>query len=232
MILLFSTSLAAVEDDEFASERARMVERQIAQRGITDPGVLEAMRKVKRHLFVPKRIRGLSYEDTPLPIGYDQTISQPYIVAYMTEVAAVQPGDKVLEIGTGSGYQAAVLAELAGQVYTIEVIKPLADSARIKLKDMGFSNVRVKWGDGYKGWPQEAPFDVIVVTAAPDEVPQVLVDQLKVGGRMVVPVGTFFQEIYLVTRTESGIEKKALLPVRFVPMVHPQKDKGKSWISK
>lgn len=232
MILLFSTSLAAVEDDEFASERARMVERQIAQRGITDPGVLEAMRKVKRHLFVPKRIRGLSYEDTPLPIGYDQTISQPYIVAYMTEVAAVQPGDKVLEIGTGSGYQAAVLAELAGQVYTIEVIKPLADSARMKLKDMGFSNVRVKWGDGYKGWPQEAPFDVIVVTAAPDEVPQVLVDQLKVGGRMVVPVGTFFQEIYLVTRTESGIEKKALLPVRFVPMVHPQKDKGKSWISK
>jgi protein-L-isoaspartate(D-aspartate) O-methyltransferase len=209
-----------------------MVERQIAQRGITDPRVLEAMSKVKRHLFVPKRIRGLSYEDTPLPIGYDQTISQPYIVAYMTELAGVKPGDKVLEIGTGSGYQAAVLAELAERVYTIEVIKPLADSARIKFKDMGFSNVHVKWGDGYKGWPQEAPFDVILVTAAPDEVPQKLVEQLKIGGRMVVPVGTFFQEIYLVTRTESGIEKKALLPVRFVPMVHPQKEKDRSWISR
>jgi protein-L-isoaspartate(D-aspartate) O-methyltransferase len=225
IIALFAAGLAGAQDDEFASERIRMVEKQLERRGVTDPRILEAMKKVKRHLFVPKRVRGLSYEDTPLPIGYDQTISQPYIVAYMTEVAGIKPGDKVLEIGTGSGYQAAVLAEIAGEVYTVEIVKPLADTARTKLEDMGFTNVHVRWGDGYKGWPQNAPFDVIIVTAAPPEVPQVLVEQLKVGGRMVIPVGIFFQEIYLVTKTESGIEKKALLPVRFVPMVHPKKGK-------
>jgi protein-L-isoaspartate(D-aspartate) O-methyltransferase len=196
-----------------------MVDDQIRGRGIKDARVLAAMEKVERHLFVPRVIRYMAYEDTPLPIGYDQTVSQPYIVAYMTEAADLGPGDVVLEIGTGSGYQAAVLAEIVKEVYTIEIIRPLADSARRRLQEMGIENVHVRLGDGYAGWPEAAPFDAIIVTAAPPNIPQALVEQLKVGGKMVIPVGTFFQQIYLITRTESGIDKKTMIPVRFVPMV-------------
>ncbi len=200
-----------------------MVETQIAHRGISDQKVLDAIYKVKRHLFVPERLKKLAYEDHPLPIGYGQTISQPYIVAYMTEVANLKKGDRVLEIGTGSGYQAAVLAEIVKEVYTIEIIKPLADTARQRLKDLGYKNIYVKHGDGYLGWPEFMPYDAIIVTAAPNEVPEKLVEQLKVGGRMVVPIGSFYQELYLITKTEEGIRKQTLLPVRFVPMVKTSK---------
>ncbi|MGD2279507.1 MAG: protein-L-isoaspartate(D-aspartate) O-methyltransferase [Candidatus Omnitrophota bacterium] len=203
----------------YASERRQMIEKQIKFRGVTDKKVLKAMMEVKRHLFVPAEIRAAAYRDSPLPIGYGQTISQPYIVAYMTEVARLGPKDRVLEIGTGSGYQAAVLAEIVKEVYTIEIVKGLADSASRRLEDLGYKNVHVRWGDGYKGWPEKAPFDAIIVTAAPPEIPEELIGQLKTGGRMVVPVGSFFQELYLITRTDSGYDRKALFPVRFVPMV-------------
>lgn len=212
---------AASEEEAFALSRQRMVDQQIERRGITDKRVLDAMRKVKRHLFVPAHLRNAAYEDTPLPIGHGQTISQPYIVAYMTQAARVGPNDRILEIGTGSGYQAVVLAEIAKEIYTIEILQPLADSARTRLEEMGYKNVKVKLGDGYKGWREYAPFDAIIVTAAPSEIPQALASQLKIGGRMVVPIGSFYQELYLITRTESGFEKEALLPVAFVPMLHP-----------
>gem|GEM_PF-912409 len=185
--------------DIYAVRRQKMVERQIKDRGIADKKVLETMAKVERHLFVPEGLREAAYEDTPLPIGDGQTISQPYIVAYMTEAARLGPSDRVLEIGTGSGYQAAVLAEIVKEVYTIEILKPLADSAGARLKELGYENIDLRRGDGYKGWPEQAPFDAIIVTAAPPEIPEDLVDQLKVGGRMVVPVGAFFQELYLIT---------------------------------
>jgi len=206
-------------DGRFAFKRQEMVERQLRGRGISDNKVLEAMAKVKRHLFVPPALVERGYDDTPLPIGYGQTISQPYIVAYMTEAAQLRPKDRVLEIGTGCGYQAAVLSELVKEVYTIELLKPLAVSSRARLKQLGYDNVEVKWGDGYEGWPEYAPFDAIVVTAAPLSVPEELVRQLKIGGRMIVPVGSFSQELYLIVRTDTGFDKKALLPVRFVPMV-------------
>jgi len=220
VIILLSTTVFAQEIDTFDAKRQEMISHQIKNRGITDGKVLEAMEKVRRHLFVPDALRGMAYEDRPLPIGYDQTISQPYIVAYMTQAARPRPDDRVLEIGTGSGYQAAILAEIVKEVYTIEIIKPLADSASSRLLDMGYQNVKVKWGDGYEGWVEYAPFDTIIVTAAPSEIPENLIDQLKIGGRMVIPIGTFFQELYLITRTESGFDKKPILPVRFVPMVH------------
>ncbi len=208
------------EKDPYLVRQREMIETQIISRGVSDKKVLAAMLKVKRHLFVPFLARAMSYDDFPLSIGHGQTISQPYIVAYMTEAAGLNPGDRVLEIGTGSGYQAAVLAEIAREVYTIEIIEPLAREAQQRLKELGYQNISVRHGDGYQGWPEKSPFDVIVVTAAPEEIPRELVNQLRVGGRMVVPIGSFFQELYLVTRTESGFEKKSLLPVRFVPMVH------------
>ena len=161
----------------------------------------------------------MAYGDHPVPIGYNQTISQPYIVAYMTEQLKIEKGDKVLEIGTGSGYQAAILAELAGKVYTIEIIKALADDARIRLNRLGYENVEVIRGDGYEGLSMEMPFDAIIVTAAPEKIPEKLIEQLKVGGRMIIPVGRSTQELYLITKTEEGIYKKRLLPVQFVPMV-------------
>lgn len=220
LIMIFLNTITyAQEDGAFIQKRKKMVAEQIKARGITDKQVLGAMEKVRRHLFVVPELSNLAYEDTPLPIGHNQTISQPYIVAYMTQAAGLKPGERVLEIGTGSGYQAAILAEIVKEVYTIEILKPLADSAGERLKGLGYKNIFVKWGDGYKGWPEYAPFDAIIVTAAPDEIPQELLKQLKVGGRMVIPIGSVFQELYLVVRTESGIEKKNLLPVRFVPMV-------------
>ena len=217
LCILLSANACAGED-VFAAKRQRMVQNQIRDRGISDEKVLEAMMKVERHLFVPGELRRLSYEDTPLPIGYGQTISQPYIVAYMTEAAQLDAEDRVLEIGTGSGYQAAVLAEIVKDVYTIEILEPLADSARHRLETMGYENIKVKCGDGYEGWPEHAPFDSIIVTAAPPELPEDLIGQLKMGGRMVVPVGSIQQELYLIVRTESGFDKKPLLPVIFVPM--------------
>jgi protein-L-isoaspartate(D-aspartate) O-methyltransferase len=222
--LLLSASLLADASslsagDSYLKMRRRMVEEQIKARGISDQKVLDAMFKVKRHLFVGPALEGLAYEDRPLPIGYNQTISQPYIVAYMTAVAELERGDKVLEIGTGSGYQAAILAEIADYVYTIEIVKPLAEAARERLEGLGYKNIRVRHGDGYKGWLEYAPFDKIIVTAAPSEIPEELLKQLRVGGKMVVPVGSIFQELYLVIKTADGYKKEALLPVRFVPMI-------------
>ena len=195
-----------------------MVERQIRARGISAPAVLEAIAAVPRHRFVPEALAPRAYDDTPLPIGYDQTISQPYVVAYMTEAAALRPDAKVLDIGTGSGYQAAVLAEIVSRVYSIEIVPELAERSRRLLADLGYDNVEVSTGDGYGGWPDEAPFDAIVVAAAPDHVPPALVEQLAVGARLVIPVGRFAQEILIVTKTASGSTTEAVLPVRFVPM--------------
>ena len=199
-----------------ADERRRMVEDQIAARGIQDQRVLAAMAAVPRHRFVPPSMSTYAYEDRPLPIGYDQTISQPYIVAFMSEVAGLEPHERVLEVGTGSGYQAAVLSELAAEVYTIEIVAPLAERAREVLSDR--PNVHVRQGDGYRGWPEAAPFDAILVTAAPDHVPEPLVEQLAVGGRMVLPVGRIDQSLILLERTPEGVERRSILPVRFVPM--------------
>jgi protein-L-isoaspartate(D-aspartate) O-methyltransferase len=198
--------------------RTQMVEQQLAGRDIKSPRVLDAMRRVPRHEFVPAAMRLGAYDDTPLPIGYNQTISQPYIVAYMTEALDLQPEHRVLEIGTGSGYQAAVLGELARDVYTIEIVEPLATSARETLQRLGYKNVHVRTGNGYLGWPEQAPFDRVMVTAAPDAVPPALVEQLKVGGLMAIPVGIGEQELRILRRTEKGLETLRTLPVRFVPM--------------
>ncbi len=195
-----------------------MVERQILARGITAPAVLAALEAVPRHRFVPDDLAARAYDDSPLPIGYRQTISQPYVVAYMTDAAALTADANVLEIGTGSGYQAAVLAEIAARVHTIEIVPELAERSRTLLADLGYDNVEVRTGDGYRGLPDEAPFDAIVVTAAPDHVPPALVEQLAVGARMVIPVGRFRQDILIVTKTADGATTEAVLPVRFVPM--------------
>jgi protein-L-isoaspartate(D-aspartate) O-methyltransferase len=198
--------------------RISMVQDQIERRGIHDPKVLQAMRKVPRHKFVPDHLRKFAYADEPLPIGEDQTISQPYIVAYMTEKLEIEPGDKVLEIGTGSGYQAAVLAELTDSVFTIEIVDVLARRAEKTLKDLDYDNIYVKSGDGYKGWPEHAPFDAIIITAAPTKIPQPLADQLRIGGRMILPLGDFSQDLVLIQKNALGITQQTLLPVRFVPM--------------
>lgn len=200
------------------AERVRMVEEQIADRGVRSPRVLRALREVPRHLFVPEPERPLAYEDHPLPIGEGQTISQPYVVGYMTEILDIEPGQKVLEVGTGSGYQAAVLAEVGAEVYSIEIVEPLARRAADALKSAGYGGVNLRIGDGYRGWPEAAPFDRIIVTAAPDHVPPALVDQLAVGGRMVIPVGDFDQNILLITKSDTGITQQRTIPVRFVPM--------------
>ncbi|UCC45839.1 MAG: protein-L-isoaspartate(D-aspartate) O-methyltransferase [Candidatus Zixiibacteriota bacterium] len=205
-------------DSTFAQARARMVQRQIASRGISDQRVLEALCKVERHRYVPKTYRSFAYDDTPLPIGYDQTISQPYIVALMTELADVDSTDRVLEIGTGSGYQAAILSLLASEVFTIEIVQPLADSAKARLSRLGYSNVTVRAGDGFRGWEEEAPFDAIVVTCAPEEIPPPLIDQLADSGRLVIPVGDMWQELILLTRDGDKINRQSVAPVRFVPM--------------
>jgi len=194
------------------------VRRHLAARDITDPRVLQAMRKVLRHRFVPAGQRHNAYEDRPLPIGYAQTISQPYVVAFMTQAVRLKGDERVLEVGTGSGYQAAVLAKLAKHVYSVEIVEELAKRSAKVLKAEAYANVTVRAGDGYRGWPEQAPFDVIVVTAAPDHVPQPLVDQLKPGGRLVIPVGDVYQNVLLVEKTESGTHTRSLLPVRFVPM--------------
>jgi protein-L-isoaspartate(D-aspartate) O-methyltransferase len=205
---------------EFATHRQRMVEQQLKPRGIKDERVLAAMGKVPREEFVPADVRPSAYEDGPLPIGYDQTISQPYVVAFMTEQLRPKRSDRVLEIGSGSGYQAAILGELVAEVYTIEIVEPLAKSAEATLQRLDYNNVHIKMGDGYKGWPEEAPFDAIIVTCAPEKVPQPLVDQLKDGGRMVIPVGErFAQQLYLLEKKNGQLKESVTLPVRFVPML-------------
>jgi protein-L-isoaspartate(D-aspartate) O-methyltransferase len=204
---------------DLARERQKMVQEQLVTRGIHDGRVLAAMAKVPREEFVPADSRAATYEDGPLPIGYDQTISQPYIVAFMTEQLRLSPTDRVLEIGTGSGYQAAILGELAGDVYTIEIVEALAKNAEATLQRLGYKNVHFKVGDGYKGWPEYAPFDAIIVTCAPDKVPQLLTDQLKEGGRMIIPVGDrFAQQLYLLEKKNGQLKESVTLPVRFVPM--------------
>jgi len=204
--------------DSFAAAREAMVDQQLRARDIKSSTVLQAMLKVPRHAFVPTDVRNLAYADHPLPIGAGQTISQPYIVAYMTEAADISPAEKVLEIGTGSGYQAAVLGEIAREVYTIEIVPELAERARSTLAELGYKNVHVKAGNGYLGWPEHAPFDAIVVTAAPDEIPQALVDQLAVGGKMVIPVGAVVQDMMIIEKTGRGVVERKTIPVRFVPM--------------
>jgi protein-L-isoaspartate(D-aspartate) O-methyltransferase len=211
--------------DEYAFAREKMVSSQIVRRGVADKLVLAAMRKVPRHKFVPEEMVPHAYEDRPLPIGEDQTISQPYIVALMTELLGLKGDEKVLEIGTGSGYQAAVLAEIVKEVYTIEIIESLTRTADKRLKELGYKNITVKCGDGYRGWEEHAAFDGVIVTAAPDHIPQPLVDQLKVGGRMVIPVGEYFQELKLLTKTEDGVKEKNIIPVRFVPMTGEAQEK-------
>jgi protein-L-isoaspartate(D-aspartate) O-methyltransferase len=198
--------------------REKMVEIQIKARGVKDPRVLSALLKVERHRFVPEGYLNSAYSDQPLPIGEGQTISQPYIVALMTELLELKGDEKVLEVGTGSGYQAAILAELAKEVYTVEIVESLASTAKNRLLELGYQNIRVKSGDGYLGWPEAAPFDAIIVTAAPDHIPKPLLDQLKEGGRMVVPVGTYTQELEKIVKRSGKMEKIDVIPVLFVPM--------------
>jgi protein-L-isoaspartate(D-aspartate) O-methyltransferase len=195
-----------------------MVDDQLRARGITDPLVLAAMLKVPRHLFVPSGIVNSAYEDTALPLTHGQTISQPFIVAYMTQALELKGGEKVLEIGTGSGYQAAVLAQIVKEVYTIEILPELAKRAEEVLTSLGYKNIHFKTGDGYLGWPEYAPFDAIIVTAAPDHVPQPLVDQLKRGGRMIIPLGRIDQKLLVIEKGDTGITRRSTIPVRFVPM--------------
>jgi protein-L-isoaspartate(D-aspartate) O-methyltransferase len=195
-----------------------MVAQQIAGRGVKDERVLEAMRRVPRHRFVPDEVSAHAYADSPLPIGYRQTISQPYIVGYMTEQLRVRPGQKILEIGTGSGYQAAVLSEMGAKVYTIEIVSELAVRAARDLASLGYKTVEVRAGDGYRGWPEAAPFDRIIVTAAPDHVPQPLVEQLAVGGRLVIPVGDSYQQMTIIEKTPQGVVESQTIDVMFVPM--------------
>ena len=207
--------------DPFLGERKWMVERQLAGRDIVDQKVLGVMRRVPRHLFVPERYREYAYADQPLPIGEGQTISQPYIVAYMTQALGLEGEDRVLEIGTGSGYQAAVLAKLVAEVYSIEIVPTLGERARRLLEELGYGNVRVRVGDGYLGWPEAAPFDAIIVTAAPDHIPEPLVEQLAEGGALVLPVGDDNQELVRLIKGEEGNVVESLLPVRFVPLTGP-----------
>jgi len=219
--LLPIITLGFSQQTDWKNWTKKMVREQIIRRGISNNQVIDVMQNTPRHRFVPDGVADYAYQDNALPIGKGQTISQPYIVAFMTETLDVDSTYKVLEIGTGSGYQAAVLSPLVKHVYTIEIVKMLAQRADSTLKALSYNNVTVRWGDGYKGWPEEAPFDRIIGTAAPPEIPKALIDQLKPGGKMVLPVGTNWQEIVILTKSKSGkIQKKNVLPVRFVPMVH------------
>lgn len=219
LAIMLSLAAKGLPQDAYQKSRSDMVKYQIENRGVSDEATLAAMRKVERHLFVPDSYRGQAYSDGPLPIGYGQTISQPYIVACMTELCEPKAGFKVLEIGTGSGYQAAVLAEIVDEVYTIEIVKALGEQARARLKKLGYDNVHVRIGDGYYGWEEQGPYDAIIVTAAAEYIPPPLVKQLKAGGRMVIPVGSPFlvQTLMLVEKVGGRTKTKSLFPVRFVP---------------
>jgi protein-L-isoaspartate(D-aspartate) O-methyltransferase len=218
LVLGIACGTSTTMTTDYATARERMVREQLEARGIVDARVLAAMRKVPRHEFVPAAVRMHAYEDGPLPIGHEQTISQPYIVGLMSDLARLRPEARVLEVGTGSGYQAAVLAELARDVYTIEIVAPLAEQAATTLRALGYDRIHVRRGDGYHGWPEAAPFDAILVTAAPERVPAPLLDQLAPDGRLVVPVGDDAQELQVHRRTATGIVVEHVTPVRFVPM--------------
>ncbi|MCK4322263.1 protein-L-isoaspartate(D-aspartate) O-methyltransferase [candidate division WOR-3 bacterium] len=218
VFLLLSLAVSTDYSLDYKILREQMVYEQIIARGVTDSSVIQAMLNVKRHLFVPKKYQPFAYDDTPLPIPCNQTISQPYIVALMTELLNVKKTHRVLEIGTGSGYQAAILSLLADSVFTIEIICELATSAEKKLNSLGYDNLVVKCGDGFIGWEEYAPFDGIIVTCAPEEIPPPLIEQLAIGGRLVIPVGEYYQNLMLVTKDSTGITKRNIIPVRFVPM--------------
>lgn len=221
LTILPDTLFAESEPDEFAHLRNQMVSQQIEARGLKDPEILRAMRVVPRHLFVPSKYRHSAYGDHPLPIGEGQTISQPYIVALMTDLLHIKPNSRILEIGTGSGYQAAVLAELGCDVFSVEIIRSLGNKAKETLENLGYQNVQIRIGDGYQGWAEKAPFDAVIVTCAPEKIPEALIAQLKEGGRMVIPVGETgrIQQLVLAVKKENHLVSRPVLPVRFVPMV-------------
>jgi protein-L-isoaspartate(D-aspartate) O-methyltransferase len=215
------------EEPDYAEQRRRMVEHQLESRDITDARVLRAMQKVPRHLFVPERVRRFAYADTALPIGEDQTISQPYIVALMTQLARPSANSRALDVGTGSGYQAAILGELCKQVYGIEIVESLAASSKKRLKQLGYENIEVRHGDGYRGWKEHAPFDLIILAAAPDHVPEPLTQQLAVGGRLVMPVGRYFQDLIVIEKQRDGsLKRRNVTSVLFVPMTGEAEKKG------
>jgi protein-L-isoaspartate(D-aspartate) O-methyltransferase len=210
-------------EDLWAAQRRAMVEK-LRQRGKIQPEVLAAMEKVPRHLFVPESVRAQAYEDEPLPLGSGRSIYEPYVVALMTSLLDLQKGDKVLEVGTGSGYHAAVLARMAREVYSVEIVPPVASQARQRLQALGYHNIEVRIGDGYQGWSDKGPFDAILLSAAPPHIPKPLIDQLRVGGRMVVPVGGLLQDLLVITKTEDGLEKRTVIPVRLTPMTGKVRD--------
>lgn len=219
-VFIIVPALEACTQDSYQKQRENMVRYQIEERGVRNTKVLKAMRKVERHFFVPEAVRSYAYEDRPLPIGYGQTISQPYIVAYMTEILDLDRQEKVLEIGTGSGYQAAILAEICDSVYTIEVVPELGNKAKNILKFLGYDEVKIKIGDGYQGWEEYAPFDAIIVTCAPTHIPEKLKEQLREGGRMIIPVGErYIQQLVFLEKKNGKLKQKNVLPVLFVPMV-------------
>ncbi|MFH1692346.1 MAG: protein-L-isoaspartate(D-aspartate) O-methyltransferase [Candidatus Omnitrophota bacterium] len=220
----FDNQLPDQKEDSFQKQRDAMVSHQIQVRGIQNERVLNALRKIKRHLFIPEKFISFAYNDSPLPIGNNQTISQPYIVALMTELANIKPTHKVLEIGTGCGYQTAILAELAKKVFSLEIISELAKEAREKFLNLRYQNIEVICGDGYAGYQKEAPYDAIIVTAAANELPLELIKQLKIGGRMIIPIGECLQELYCITKdNDNSFKQEAIIPVRFVPMMHSSK---------
>ena len=217
-LLLATVNTHGGDNGIYSEQRREMVENQLVPRGISDSRVIEAMLKIPRHKFLPDYLGDYAYSDSPLPIGMGQTISQPYIVAYMTELLTLNKGDKVLEIGTGSGYQAAILAEIGCDVYTIEIVEILTLRAKKVLQSLSYKNIHFKVDDGYMGWEENAPYDAILVTAAPPEIPEPLTEQLKEGGKMIIPVGDYFQELILLKKTGEGLKEKRVTPVRFVPM--------------
>jgi len=227
-LLIVGTVKTTDIESIYQLRRLKMVEEQIALRDVIDGEVLRAMKKVPRHRFVPEHLTDMAYCDTPLPIGMGQTISQPYIVAFMTELLCPVKGMKVLEIGTGSGYQAAVLAEMGAEVYTVEILEPLSLFARSVINGLGYQNVHFRTGDGYLGWEEHAPYDAIIVTAAPGEIPEPLREQLRVGGKMVIPVGNDMQELVLLTKRKDGFDEEKVAPVMFVPMTGEAQRHGKS----
>ncbi|HOK99521.1 MAG TPA: protein-L-isoaspartate(D-aspartate) O-methyltransferase [Bacteroidales bacterium] len=224
-IIVAGMDCSSSQENDYVRWREQMVSDQIISRGIKDKKVIAAMRKVERHRFVPDEYKQVAYGDHPLPIGYEQTISQPYVVAFMTEALELKQTDRVLEIGTGSGYQAAILAEICDSVFTIEIVPELAQQAKLLLEQLGYKNIQVKHGDGYQGWIEKAPFDAIIVTCSPTKIPQPLKDQLREGGRMIIPVGysQTDQYLYLIKKQNGRLVEKAVLPVRFVPMVNFEK---------
>ena len=217
---------AGTGSDGFAAQRRTMVEEQLRPRGIQKPEVIAAMQHVPRHLFVPTAVRSQAYSDQALALGQGRTVYQPYVVALMTSLLDLKKGDRVLEIGTGSGYQAAVMSRIAAEVYSVEIVPSVAEQALKRLRGLGYDNVQVLVGDGYQGWPGQAPFDAILLSAAPPRLPKPLMDQLRVGGKMVAPVGGFFQDLLVITKTADGVEKRTIIPVRLAPMEGKVRDGG------